>query len=270
MSFAAPAIIILLLFLPGVILRSTFQRGTFESHPFQLNSIAEELAYGAIGSLALHALFASIAERFFVPVDFEVASSLLFGPAANNPKFEAAIQNVAANMPSIAFYFAAIYCGAYVFGRASHILVRWTRLDTSKALWRFEHPWYYLLDGKILDLKQEWGMFPSDKVDFSMVAALIVVGDVPYVYRGVLERYEFDRAGNLDRLVIHDPKRAALSKVEKAEKCEDTNWDEVFSRLQDTKYMVISMKEVLNLSIDYIDISLESEAESCPAWPEAS
>ena len=56
MSFAAAAIIILLVLLPGVIFRLAYTRGQFETHPFRTAPIGEEVAYGAVFAVIIHSL----------------------------------------------------------------------------------------------------------------------------------------------------------------------------------------------------------------------
>ena len=257
MSFAAPAIIILLMFLPGVILRNSYLRGTFESHPFKLSTIAEELAYGAIGSLALHTGLVWISRQFCLEVKFELLTALVFGPATNNLKFGEAVVSLSNHVAYVAGYFFAIYFSAYAMGRLVHQFVRWGKLDVQTKLWRFEHPWHYILDYKVLDFDRTKGPFPSDYIDFTMAAALVHIGDTPYVYRGIVDRYEFDGSGVLDRIILSSPKRATLQDIEKFEGTE-TDWDDIFVSMEDTSVLIIFMKDVLNLSIDYIDIMEEA------------
>ena len=94
MNFAAPAVILVLLLLPGVVARSAYLRGKFNSHPFRSGAIADELAFGTIFALVLHAIWECGAHVLAYSVQPAFVFDLIYGPTANSEAFRQALDNV--------------------------------------------------------------------------------------------------------------------------------------------------------------------------------
>jgi hypothetical protein len=66
MSIAFPALIVLLLLLPGILLRFSYRRGFFDRSPVTLGSVRDEIGPGIVRGLFIH---------LGVPVMLEVAET---------------------------------------------------------------------------------------------------------------------------------------------------------------------------------------------------
>ncbi|MBI1333796.1 MAG: hypothetical protein GC165_13060 [Armatimonadetes bacterium] len=255
MNFAAPALLILLLLLPGVIARNSYLRGTFQAHPFKAKSIAEEAAFSAVISVVLHLAFITGIDHFYPQkrVNIEYAMALLFGPASGNDKFSLALKNVSSNAGAIAAYFSVLYICSYLFAVILHVFVRAGRCDLQSRLLRFDHPWYYLFESNILDFDKMAGPFPSSNVDAVFTSVLVEQDSKTFIYRGIVDKYYFADDGTLDRILLICAQRAVLSDVLEQEK----NGMDVYAPfvwITDSDYLVIFMKDVINLNVHYWDI----------------
>jgi len=252
MNFAAPALLILLLLLPGIIARNSYLRGTFQAHPFKSKSIAEEAAFSAVISVLIHLTFISATNHLFPAkkVNIEYAIALLFGPASGNDKFSKALTNVSSNAEAIASYFAILYIFSYLAAVAAHIMVRAGRCDLQSNVLRFDHPWYYLFTSNILDFDKMSRPFPSTSVDVVFTSVLVEQDGKTFVYRGIVDKYYFDADGALDRILLMGAQRAVLSEILEQEK-KELDVYVPFAWITDSDYLVIFMKDVINLNVHY-------------------
>lgn len=213
MDFAFSAFLILLLVLPGVIFRFAYLRGTTVNNPFVITSLTDEIASGVIAAGVLHALWCLVADGVHHPVDFKTALTLLVGTEEDHPaQLSAAIAASSRSMPLIAEYFLSLYVAAAAFGLLVHWAVRKTRLDHTVPLLRYHNEWYYILSGEYQQFSelraQPWSS--RRKPDVVYLSTVIPQGDEPYLYRGYIVDYSFDKEGLLDRVVLCDAKRRSL------------------------------------------------------------
>jgi hypothetical protein len=250
-NFATPALILLLLALPGVIFRWAYLRGCWESHPFKRTSIAEEIGYSAAISVALHVCAIGVLSTFRWRFDIEAMLSLLFGPAAGNPAFESSLRVTADSFYLVLLYLAVLYICAWLGGHGLHRAVRFGRIDIQSRTLRFNHPWHYLFTGEILDFDRMHGPFPSSSIECAFVAALLEQGDELHLYRGTLGEVHYDKDGELHRLILEYPQRAKLSDVESEEgQGEQGDVEKVFHQING-RYFVLFAAEIKNINIQY-------------------
>lgn len=198
MNIAVQALAIFLLALPGIILRKTYRRGTFHEAPRASRPIAEEIAYSLVLACILHAAWAGIADLFFWPVDLEAATLLLLGQYGHDSSL---LPNVVGSLTShpyrILTYFVSLCVLAYGLGYISHVVVRWRHWDERWSLFRFDHPWHYLLSA-----------IPGD-YDLVFVSFVMDTSDGSFLYVGILDSYHF-KGSEINLFVVSDAARRRL------------------------------------------------------------
>jgi hypothetical protein len=206
MNFAFPALLILLLVLPGVILRYFYFRGAWAESPFTITSFADEVGYGIAFALLLHLLWIRVVSWFGYSVDLHAAFMLLIGTYGSNQGHSAyVIHSVTEHPGRIGAYFLALYLIAAGIGLGAHLLVRQRGWDRATTFLRFHNEWYYLLTGEAASFSEykdigEWSGMGG--VGAVYLAAVIEQGATPYLYRGIVKGFYFDRNGCLDRIVL--------------------------------------------------------------------
>lgn len=267
MNFATPAVLLVLVFLPGVLARSAYLRGRWESHPFKTASIVEEVAYGAGLSLLFHYTWMCLCLKLGSSVNLKAFLTLAYGPGTGNDGFEAAKSEVAANWQLALTYFVSLYAAALISGQVAHRVIRWWKLDLKFQPFRFAHDWFYLFSSERLQFKNRIGDRPNV---FTLVALLIEQSGSAYIYRGVLDGFFYDEDGQLDRILLQDPYRATLEELEKIEldtakelkgkdaatidKMTQEKLSSCFKPIDGT-YMVLFASDVRNINIKYLQLS---------------
>jgi len=210
MNFAFPALLALLLLLPGIILRYTYARGAWGwASPTSLRRISDELAYGIIFSLALHTVWFELMTALgFVP-DMRTPLALLagnFGPG--NALLAPSLQTISDHYPGVAGYFLSLYAASAVLGNVAHRGVRKLRLDHRTKTFRFDNYWYYMLTGEVLRFRENAA---GEEPDGVYLSAVVSHSGVSYLYRGIVTDFTFDTDGALDTVVLSDAHRRSLS-----------------------------------------------------------
>jgi hypothetical protein len=210
MNFAFPALLALLLLLPGIILRYTYARGAWGwASPTSLRRISDELAYGIIFSLALHTVWLELMTALgFVP-DMRTPLALLagnFGPG--NALLAPSLQTISDHYPGVAGYFLSLYAASAVLGNVAHRGVRKLRLDHRTKTFRFDNYWYYMLTGEVLRFRENAA---GEEPDGVYLSAVVSHSGVSYLYRGIVTDFTFDTDGALDTVVLSDAHRRNLS-----------------------------------------------------------
>ena len=211
MNIAFPALIILLLVLPGAIFRYSYARGSWGwSSPVSFRTVSDELAYSAIFAVGLHFVWLLLADIFGYQADFPSLLALVSGSyGAKGERYEAAIAAIADHPKAIAAYFLSLFAVVSIGGRLAHVLVRRTRLDLKTQVFRFKNEWHYLLTGEILSFK-EVSIDPRE-IDGVFLSAVIDHGKESYLYRGIVEDWSFDKDGELDTVRLRFAHRRFLS-----------------------------------------------------------
>lgn len=80
MNLAFPALLVLLLVLPGLIFRYSYASWSWgESTPTSFRNVTDELAYGVVLAVGLHCIWTRLAQGFGYPIDFGTVLALLLG-----------------------------------------------------------------------------------------------------------------------------------------------------------------------------------------------
>jgi hypothetical protein len=262
-SLAFQALAIFALALPGIILRNSYRNGFFWDRPRQTLPVAEEVAYSLVLACALHALFASVVHHWFWPIDFDAVGILLLGQYGKDSNLLLpSVQALTCHPGRIFTYFAGLYAFSATLGFGAHALVRRLRLDRRLPFLRFDHQWHYLLRGEI-------ARFPETKSSVPEVFDLISVGCVvdtnagSFLYVGVLDSFYFNKAGDLDLLVLTGSARRSIDPEKEGP--EGRKPDYFFI---DAEYLYLKYSEIRNVSIKYVVLPIEtSERNERPESP---
>ncbi|MDP4302399.1 hypothetical protein [Leptothrix discophora] len=266
MNVALPALVVFLALLPGFIARSRIKRAerlSLDYSPF--GQVATEAMVWAI---VLHGLWLGLATTLAAfdaligadppagrpPLDAGVVLHLL---AAHGPTQSAALDVVAQHAGCIGVYLATLILFSYAGPTLlRHAVTRW-RLDRRGARFspwlRFSQaPWYYLLSG---------ADFAEDEVpDFIAVSALVDVAGQPWLYKGILDDYDIQPDGQLDRLVLGQVIRRPLSADKgSAGVDERPGWGRFYP--VDGDCFVLRYAETITLNIEYIKLARAEDPE---------
>jgi hypothetical protein len=263
MSVAFPALLILLLVFPGIAFRYSYQRGSWANSPYYVASLADEIGYSVFLAGLLHSLWWlvswPIGAHYLVEPDFRSLLILLVGAyGPDQVLLNQALDSVTRHPALIAWYFLSLYAAALGLGFAAHKVVRSRKLDWKYKYLRFRNEWYYLFSAEVLRFAENAenndtneSASAGDEVLGVYLSAVVTTGGTPYLYRGLIHSYYYNRTGDLDRIVLSSAHRRALS--------EDRKSGQSHSPLRDERYydiagnlFVLRMSEFQTLNIQYI------------------
>ncbi len=201
MNIAFPAILFLILTLPGIIFRYTYRKGLWSS-PFSMGTLSEEVAYGLSIALILHLAWISFAQLFF-PYEpaLEALLTMIIGEYSNVHVYDRIVASITSHPVLLSSYFLSLYLFSALFGLGIHYLVRsdGLALDRRTRMFRFDNEWYYLLKGDIDRFGTQYRQRPPDGV---MVRTEIFLGNCVLCYRGLVHSFYFNKQGELDRILL--------------------------------------------------------------------
>ena len=264
MNIAFPALLILLLVLPGVIVRYAYLRGTFANSPFRFSSLTDEIAYGVLWAFLLHVVWGCVVSLLGGRIDLESALSLLLGSFdKDQSRFTPAVRSLTDHPIRIALYFGGLYLASFLAGMGAHILVRKERLDLQYRWLRFSNEWHYLLSGEVLRFADNPDQ-TEDTVLGVYLSAVLKQGDKTYLYRGIVGDYFFTKTGELDRIVLREVQRREMEQDRKS-------GDPRLDPAEDPRYytiegngFVLKYAEIETLNLEYILIREEETPEPSP------
>lgn len=212
MNLAFPALLVLLLGLPGLIFRYSYARGNWGwSSPVSFRTISDELAYGVVFAVGLHCVWIWVAGWFGYAVDFGAVLALLIGNfGSGSAMYDREVAAVVRHHGAIATYFLTLAAGAWVLGNRLHWAVRRLHLDHRTQILRFKNEWTYLLSSEVLEFRENDD--PPRKVDGVYLSGIVDHGKESYLYRGIVVDWTFDSAGQLDTIILIDAFRRPLSR----------------------------------------------------------
>jgi len=263
-NLAFPALLIVILILPGVIARFWYRKGTWE-YPVHVEPFAEQVFQGLIWAAALHFLWCAGAVFIFQQaVDIRAVLTLLAAPSGE--PMERALASATSKPIVTLVYFVSLYLFAGLSGYWGHLLVRRTKLDRKLRFFQFENEWHYVLSGEYFvdEQEQRVGLVDAEDsaIDVVQVSAVAEVGGDAYLYTGRLRRFFFDREGVLDRLVLTDTFRRKISADrESGQEQRAAADDERFYKIEGD-YFVIRYGELKNLNIGYWKLMKVDDAEA--------
>lgn len=211
MNIAFPALVILLLILPGAIFRYAYARGSWGwSSPISFRTVSDELAYSTVFAVGLHFVWVAIASYFGNEPDFHALVALLTGNfGIGRETYDHAIDAIALHVVAIFTYFMTLFLFSAAAGRGAHRAVRYFKLDLRTEIFRFRNEWHYLLTGEILsfseveiEARELSGVFLSAAVDY---------GRETYLYRGIVVDWSFAEDGQPETIRLRFTHRRKLS-----------------------------------------------------------
>ncbi|MEO5930924.1 MAG: hypothetical protein ABIR47_13385 [Candidatus Kapaibacterium sp.] len=256
MNIAFPALVILLLALPGILLRYAYRKGLFWKSPVILGPLADEVGGGIIAALVLHALCLLVIEVCsHLTVDFESLLILLTGwPKLDVRQEQGVLYSISHYHAAVLIYFIGSNLLGVVLGYGLHWLVRVLHLDLRYSALRFSNEWHYIFwgekrafDQKLLDIK----LLLTREVDITHISAVVDEGGESLLYWGILTEYHFNRAGELDLIVLEQASRRKLSADRQIGNAADEIEEERFYPIRGD-YLTLRYTNIRNLNIQYI------------------
>lgn len=240
-----------------MVFRYTYARGSWGwTSPVSFRSVSDELAYSAIFALGLHFLWAILASLFYYSVDFESLVALLSGNfGTKGEAYRSSVASIADHPTAIAIYFLTLCGSAALGGRFSHLAVRRLKLDLKTQVFRFKNEWFYLLTGEALSFKEV--SIESRQVAGVFLSAVVDHGKESYLYRGIVEDWSFDGAGQLENVRLSLAHRRKLSDDKPGSLGSTTGSfvgpDERYYEMRGDLF-VLRYTEMKTLNLDYFDL----------------
>ncbi len=269
MNFAFPALFILLLILPGILLRLGYFRGLELDGgwktPFTIQSLGDEIAWSSVFSGALHVVWVYGWIHFNRPLNLANAMTLLVAPTGNGggDLLKNAIFQTTQDAGEVCLYFSSFVVFAYCLGLGAHWFVRRNGLDLRFKPLQFDNPWFYILSGEFISpLPPEnwfhwrprwWPAGRKEHADLVQISAVVKQGSDMYIYIGSLMDYEFDRTGQLDRLVLSETSRRLLSRDKRSQGNvpKEGNNDDRFYPIE-SRFFIIRYADICTLNVIYL------------------
>lgn len=202
MNLAFPALFVLLLLLPGILLSYSYRRGFFRRSPITLGPIRDEIGRGIVLAVFVH-FFAVVTSWWlgvWVPkIDVFLA---VFADVGGVPPLKAAEE-----FKSALWYLVATNGAALVVGGLLHGGVRWRQFDLRWEWLRFNNEWHYLFSGELWLFEKD----TDQSVDWVFASVVVDQGETSILYWGRLIDYVYDRAGTLDKIILEQAQRRFLS-----------------------------------------------------------
>ncbi len=229
-------------------------------NPFIIQSLPDEIAWSSVIAGILHIIWVCMWTRLKGKVDYQSAIALLVAPS--NGLLAEAIKSTSENAGEVVIYFSTLILVSYLLGVICHWIIRKRGLDHRFKVFRFDNPWFYCLSGEFISpLPPErwfqwrpiwWTSGEKRQADVVQVSAVVKQGGNLYIYTGRLVDYEFNRKGELDRIVLSETSRRELSK-DKNPKTVMANGSNESSRFYpiESLYFVISYLDICTLNITY-------------------
>jgi hypothetical protein len=204
MNVAFPALFLFLVVLPGFLFRQFFQRNevrNFDHTPFSaavLKALLCAAAFNLFGGLVAYASGYEIRLGDVI--------RLLVGGASALKDLEARLDWFNMHPITGVGYFALVNAAALISAFTWRAIVQQYELDRqgnwfSKFV-RSDAPWYYLFSG--LDHPKE------DAIDGALIAAVVEFKEGSFLYTGILDDYEVNAEGQLDRIMLVQAQRRKL------------------------------------------------------------
>jgi len=230
-SLAFSAVVLFLIFVPGVI----FSRSYF-SEPFSKayikSTITDQVGFALIPALVLQVLAIAVVETTTsYRIDFRSLGILIVGGHEGSAQ-AAAFGNLERHLDAIIGYNLALWAIAAALGHLARSMVIRFELDTKVTLLRFDNEWYYFLTGR------EWGLRGGEDFDFVWLDALSSTGSVTVLYSGILQDFGMSGEGSLDWICLSEAEKRSDGALASAE-------------FIPGKGLILQYERILNLNISF-------------------
>lgn len=237
MDFAFPALIILILSLPGIFFILGYKNGNdlignLKEGFGDFGDISKAVALGSIVSLLLHSIFTfAIAQAlhffpnvwFIQPVNFGVIVDLM--ASTEHGTRQTALDDLAKYFPQISAYVLMSSILGGVIGLAIRELVKITAADLRFEILRMDNPWDYFFKGHddaLSVIAKQYGrpkwkfirrILNQNEIE-CFVSLLLKTTGHGLIVNGVVKDWEYDAHGHLQTLVLHGATRMNIPQTE--------------------------------------------------------
>lgn len=251
MNFLFGALLLIIILLPGLILRVSYLSTPYGKKTFRF-SIVDELILSLIPTLILQGTGYFITNYWIKDVD----EKRLYYLFINNEKvFSDPLPDW--NIFLFFLYTILLCLIAVLLGVWFRKLVKRNKLDIKYPILRFYNDWHYILRGLILDFPGHQG--EAENVDNVWVDVVTISKDDAYIYSGFLKEYVLTKDDGLDRIYLTNVQRRKLSNdgritYEKDESIFGEPTEEEQNQLQEQH-----QEEMIDYDIDYDKTSSDKE-----------
>lgn len=262
MNLVLPALILLLLLLPGAIFLYAYSRGFWIwNSPVTFSSYIDQIAPSIVIALFLHSIWASFLSLFGITFDWaSVLRLLLNSYGKDNQYFDVTIKAVTDQPISVILYLLSLYMLAVILGYSGHWLVRRTKLDRKSKFFRFRNEWYYLLSGEVMEFGELGGRPPQ--IDGVYLSAVVQHNDADYLYRGIVTDFSYSKEGQLDRVILTLAHRRLLKEDRSPENARSLSPhyedDERYYTIEG-HYFILYRSEMETINLEYVTIAKEEQ-----------
>jgi hypothetical protein len=246
MNIAFTSILIFIILSPGFMFKIGYNSTNYSVKDPNRN-IVNELTKAIIPSIIFHILFLSFLNLFTkYEVNFEQLGYLILG-TSDKEIIRNSFAQIGFYIYPIFFYNLFIISFSYFLGHLVRVfLVRKLKLDTNYPFFRFTNKWFYIFEGEFLNFPN----IPNDSENIAliMIDVLTKVNGESIIYIGELSDYVVDSAGKLELIKLRYPIRRPFKNDEK----DDSKFYEI-----DSRYLVITASEILNINIRYFNLTEE-------------
>ena len=245
MSLAFSTAVLLVVFVPGVILRRSYLSEPF-SKIYVKSSFSDEIGFAVFPALILQVLMIIVTEALTgYRIDFRALGVLLVG-AHDESAQAAAFESLRSNLGAIATYNIILWTTAAALGHLARWIVIVREWDIKYPLLRFDNEWFYFLTGR------EWGLRSGTDYDLVWLDALVSTGSANVIYSGIFQSFQMSGEGSLNSICLS-----------RAQKWIDGRQAPV---VIPGKGLILKYDEILNLNISFYfaaeeDAGNESEEE---------
>jgi hypothetical protein len=239
MNFALTTITILIITLPGIVLRKSYYSEEFSTNHRKSN-LTEEIFWAIIPSFFIHSL-ARIVIMLLTSYDFNfnIIGFLLSGGNYNHD-VKLAFININEYYFEIILYFSIILLLCFWSGNALRKTVIKYDWDIIYPKLRFQNEWYYFISGRYTNIA--YGPDSYKNLEFVVADILVNAGKNDILYKGFAVDYFMNKKGGLDSIVLAFPSKKEYV-INKA-----TDFQEIPS-----DFLTIDYKQIVSINFSYFE-----------------
>jgi heme/copper-type cytochrome/quinol oxidase subunit 2 len=247
MNIAFTTILIVIILAPGFLAKNAYSASKLSVRDPNRN-IVNELVWSIIPALIIHTVFIFLIESFSdYYIDFKQLGNLILGISTAN-KAEDEFYQLSVYKYEIFAYNVFVDLTSFCIGFLARKVVRETKLDRRRRVFRFSNKWHYIFTGECLD-------FPDVPDDFEEISTKIInvlckVNGKTVLYTGEYFNYYIDSKGDLEAVHLKYPIRRYF------EHDEQRNYYSISSR-----YLVIPNSDIININFRYLNLIEVDESD---------
>jgi hypothetical protein len=246
MNLALGAIILTLLFLPAVSFRIAVNRLENLKGLLSALSVTDSIWVFTIIPLIIHALLVLLLAASGVIIKFDLILHIIY----SNENFPLSNRVLAADIPAFLGYNLIALLLGFISGTIVNSLEK--RWGLISGIFGLRNDWYEAFEGDVLKKNRE-KCIPF-RMDAVYIDVLSDTKEASILYSGIFMKYYFKpRSSELDYLVLRDAMKKYVdgphSEMERSGFYDFNTGDGIPIK---GDYLIIPMKEVLNINVTYI------------------